>query len=338
MLTKIYTAAEAQAGILQRKPLHKTSYAPSILRRTEELFGKGITPPTAVSQIIDSVEEGGDQALHHWSELLDRYSEQDLIIQSKFLEQAYKDLPRDLKDTLDCSAERIRQFHERQPVTSWMTDEMGGQLGQRFTSIERIGVYVPGGTAPLPSSLLMSVIPAQVAGVKQIVACTPPKPHPTILAAAHICELDALYQVGGAQAIAAMAFGTESVPKVDKIVGAGNLFVTLAKQQLFGTVGLDGLAGPTETMVIADENADPRWVAADMLAQAEHDVQASAILLTPSQELAQKVQEELEQQTMELPRKEIISASMANRGGIVIIDSLEQAAPVSYTHLTLPTN
>ena len=326
MLTKIYNAAEAQTGILQRKPLHKTSYAPSILQRTEELFGKGITPPTAVSQIIDSVEEGGDQALHHWSKVLDHYSEQDFIIQRKSLEQAYKDLSGNLKDTLHSSAERIRQFHQRQPITSWLTDEMGGQLGQRFTPIERVGVYVPGGTAPLPSSLLMSVIPAQVAGVKQIVVCTPPNPHPTILAAAHICGLDALYQVGGAQAIAAMAFGTESVPKVDKIVGAGNLFVTLAKQQLFGTVGLDGLAGPTETMVIADESANARWVAADMLAQAEHDVQASAILLTPSQELAQKVQAELEKQTLELSRKEIISASMTNRGGIVITDSLEQAA------------
>jgi histidinol dehydrogenase len=206
---------------------------------------------------------------------------------------------------------------------------MGGRLGQRFTPIERVGVYVPGGTAPLPSSLLMSVIPAKVAGVKEIYVATPPEVDLSILAAAYLCGVDALYQVGGAQAIGAMAFGTETVRKVDKIVGAGNLFVTLAKMQVFGMVGLDGVYGPTETIVIADSSANPAWVAADLLAQAEHDVQATAILLTPDEDMAKKVQKEIDVQTAILGRNEIIEASVENAGGIVLVESLEQAAEIA---------
>jgi len=206
---------------------------------------------------------------------------------------------------------------------------MGGQLGQRFTPIERVGIYVPGGTAPLPSSLLMSVIPAQVAGVGQIVVATPPEPASSILAAAYLCGVDTIYQIGGAQAIAALAFGTETVMKVDKIVGAGNLFVMLAKQQLFGVVGMEGLAGPTETMLIADSSAKPKWIAADLLAQAEHDVQASAILLTPDLKLAKAVQKEVIDQINALSRNEIIIASLENSGGIVVTESLEQAASLA---------
>jgi histidinol dehydrogenase len=206
---------------------------------------------------------------------------------------------------------------------------MGGRLGQRVTPIERVGVYVPGGTAPLPSSLLMSVIPAQVAGVHTIVVCTPPNPPPVILAAAFLCGIDQVYQVGGAQAIAALTFGTESVPKVDKIVGAGNLFVTLAKQQVYGTVGLDGLAGPTETVVVADKSARPAWVAADLLAQAEHDVLASAILLTPERRLAEAVQAEVAHQMENLSRAEIIAQSLTNRSGIVLTPDLETACALA---------
>ena len=187
-------------------------------------------------------------------------------------------------------------------------------------------MYVPGGTAPLPSSLLMSVIPAQVAGVAQIVVCTPPNPHPAILAAAKICGIDEIFQIGGAQAIGAMAFGTESVPRVDKIVGAGNLYVTLAKQQVFGIVGLDGLAGPTETMIIADSTANPAWIAADMLAQAEHDVHASAILLTPDRPLAEAVLGNVASQIEDLSRADIIAQSLEKFGGIVITPDLEFAA------------
>jgi len=230
---------------------------------------------------------------------------------------------------MQVSVDRIRAFHELQPLPNWETQTLGGKLGQRVTPIKRVGVYVPGGTAPLPSSLLMTVIPAQVAGVEQIVVCTPPNPHESIEAAAYLCGISEVYQIGGAQAVATMAYGTESIPKVDKIVGAGNLFVTLAKQQVYGIVGLDGLAGPTETMVIADGSANPAWVASDLLAQAEHDILASAILLTPDRSLAESVLIELENQVQELSRSEIILQSMANRGGIVLTPDLRTAAKLA---------
>lgn len=326
---QIYSVAQAKQTILKRRSLNRTEYSPITLSRTEEYFGAGVTPPQAVEIILRSVEEEGDQALQKWSALLDRYDGESLEISRKECQHAWQMLAPNLQEAMRAAADRIRRFHENQPIRSWITDQMGGQLGQRITPIERVGVYVPGGTAPLPSSLLMSVIPAQVAGVKNILVCTPPEPHPSILAAAALCGVDRVYQIGGAQAIAALAFGTETVPRVDKIVGAGNLFVTLAKQQLFGVVGMEGLAGPTETMVIADRTADPGWVAADLLAQAEHDVQASAILLTPDPELATAVQAQVLARTQVLSRREIILASIDNAGGIVITESLEQAASLA---------
>lgn len=329
MIIRIYNVVEAQKTILKRRPLHKISYAPQTLQRTEAVFGEGVTPPMAVSQILDDIEQRGDAALQEWSYTLDKYEGNSIVIGAEAIHKAFEAQEEEFQATIKESAVRIRQFYERQPVTNWLTDEMGGKLGQRFTPIERVGVYVPGGTAPLPSSLLMSVIPAQVAGVKQIVVCTPPNPHPSILACAYICGIEQIVQAGGAQAIAAMAFGTLSVPKVDKIVGAGNLFVTLAKQQLYGTVGLDGLAGPTETMVIADGTATPAWVAADLMAQAEHDWQASAILLTPDKTLAAQVQAQVEEQVAKLSRKEIITVSMQERGGIVLTESIGQAAELA---------
>ncbi len=325
-MIKILSVQEAQNSILKRRALNRINYSHITLERTEAFFGIGVTPPQAVEKILLSVEGEGDQAINKWSALLDRYEGEEISISQKELEQAWNQLSPRLKQAMQTAADRIRSFHEKQTIQSWITAEMGGQLGQRVTSIERVGVYVPGGTAPLPSSLLMSVIPAQVAGVKQICVATPPLPAASILAAAYLCGVDAVYQIGGAQAIAALAFGTETVQKVDKIVGAGNLFVTLAKQQLFGVVGMDGLAGPTETLVIADHSAKPEWVAIDLLSQAEHDVQASAILLTPDKDLAELVKEEVSKQVNGLTRKEIILVSLENSGGIVVTDSLDQAA------------
>jgi histidinol dehydrogenase len=326
---KIYTVEEAQQTILERRALNRIDYSPVTIERTEEFFGKGMTPPQAVELILRSVEEEGDQAIRKWSALLDRYDGDVIAIHQDTVEQAWSELAPGLQKAMQTAAERVRAFYEKQPISSWITDEMGGQLGQRFTPIERVGVYVPGGTAPLPSSLLMSVIPAQVAGVQQIFVATPPDPAPSILAVAYLCNVDQVYQVGGAQAIAALAYGTETVRKVDKIVGAGNLFVTLAKQQLYGVVGMDGLAGPTETMVIADQTANPEWVAADLLAQAEHDVQASAILLTTDLELAEAVQDAVSVQLESLSRREIIRTSLENAGGIVVTESLDQAAELA---------
>ncbi len=324
-MIQIFDMEKARKSILKREMADDFRYPERIIQGVEQIFGQGTTPPQAVAQILVSVRQGGDGAIRSWSERLDSYSQEDFRIGSKEFERAYGFLSPQLRSALAKAANRIRSFHQHQPLPNWQTTEMGGTLGQRFKPIERVGFYVPGGTAPLPSSLLMSVIPAQVAGVRQLVVCTPPKPHPSILAAAHLCGLEELFLIGGAQAVAAMAYGTESVPKVDKIVGAGNLFVTLAKQQVFGIVGLDGLAGPTETMVIADETAKPAWVAADLLAQAEHDVLASAILLTPAEDLAKAVQIEVARQLEGLSRAEIIAESLSNRGGIVITPDLEVA-------------
>jgi histidinol dehydrogenase len=325
-MIKIYDIESAQRTILQRKPLNSMSYPSAVLAGTERLFGAGVTPPQAVAQILAAVQSEGDAALRRWSKLLDRSEITTIQIPISNLEKAFHSLSEELRTAMQTAAQRIRRFHELQPLPNWETTTLGGRLGQRVTPIERAGVYVPGGTAPLPSSLLMSVIPAQVAGVKQIVVCTPPNPHPAILGAAYLCGIEQVFQIGGAQAVAAMAFGTESVPKVDKIVGAGNLFVTLAKQQVYGMVGLDGLAGPTETVVIADGSANPAWVAADLLAQAEHDILACAILFTPDRRLAEAVQVEVARQMENLSRAEIIAQALETQSGIVLTPDLPTAA------------
>ena len=328
-MMKIYSVEEAQSTILQRKTLNRNEYSPLTIDATEKLFGHGVSPPQAVETILDSVYQEGDQALRKWSRILDQYDGEEIRIPESRLEDAWFELPPRLKQAMQSAADRIRAFHEKQTIKSWFSDDLGGRIGQQITPIERVGVYVPGGTAPLPSSLMMSVIPAKVAGVRQIFVATPPEPDPSILAAAYLCKVDAVYQVGGAQSIAALAFGTDTVQKVDKIVGAGNLFVTLAKQKLFGVVGIEGLAGPTETMVIADRTANPSWVAADLLAQAEHDVQASAILLTPDIDFANVVRKEVMAQLNGLSRRETILASFDFAGGIVVTESLDQAAELA---------
>lgn len=328
-MLKIYDLETAQRTILRRKPLNMMDFPPRLVAATEEQFGRGVTPPQAVAEILRSVREQGDRALRRWTAALDGAEIDDFQISIENLAIAFEALPIDLKEAMNTAAERIRAFHAQQPLPDWRSDALGGILGQRVTPVDSVGIYVPGGTAPLPSSLLMSVIPAQVAGAKKIAVCTPPNPDPSILAAAHICGIETMYQIGGAQAIAAMAFGTQSVPRVDKIVGAGNLFVTLAKQQVYGFVGLDGLAGPTETMIIADHTANPNWVAADMLAQAEHDVLASAILLTPFSVLAQQVQAAVARQLENLSRAEVIVQSLDRSSGIVVTPDLEAAVALA---------
>lgn len=328
-MLKIYDLDTARQSILRRTPAHLENYPAAVLGGIEHIFGIGVTPPQAVAKILASIQEDGDAALKHWSQTLDKVHLNEFRVSTEEIAAAYSSIPDPLRQALQASASRIRVFHEHQPIPSWETQTLGGTLGQRFTPIERVGVYVPGGTAPLPSSLMMSVIPAQVAGVCQIIVCTPPDPNPLILAAAHLCNVEQVYQAGGAQAIAALAFGTQTIPQVDKIVGAGNLFVTLAKQQVYGIVGIDGLAGPTETMVIADEHANPQWVAADLLAQAEHDILAKAILLTPNNNLAHRVQAAVAQQIEELSRTDIIAQSLPHLGGIVLTPDLKTAASIA---------
>jgi len=328
-MIKIFSVEEAQQTILRREMALEPAVPPSLQASLDRLFGRGATPETAVSHILRDVRQKGDAALRDWTLKIDGVQLGSLLVGGLDRESAGQHISVSLYEALQQAARRIRQFHELQPLPNWTTNEMGGTLGQRVTPIQRVGVYVPGGTAPLPSSLLMAVIPAQVAGVPEIVVATPPgkdgKVADVILAAAQICGIETIYTLGGAQAVAALAFGTESVRRVDKIVGAGGLFTTLAKRQVYGIVGIDGLYGPTETAVVADDTADPAWVAADLLAQAEHDVLATAILFTPSRELATAVQIEIGQQMEQLSRAAIIAQSLKGRGGIVLTADLDEA-------------
>lgn len=294
----------------------------SLTRDLEERFGSGATAESAVKTILQDVAGGGDAALHRWTVELDGEHPDPLVVGPDRMAAAVEALEPGTKAALRQAADRIRRFHEAEPVESWTTDALGGLLGQRITPIRRVGVYVPGGTAPLPSSLMMAAIPARVAGVTELVAATPPPAAPAILAAGHLCGIDEVIQAGGAQAIGALAFGTESIQPVDKIIGPGGLFVTLAKRAVYGTVGIDGLAGPTETMIIADDSADPAWVAADLLAQAEHDPLASALLITTSEELAGLVENEIRRQLENLPRRGIVRESLEGQGAIILIDDL----------------
>jgi histidinol dehydrogenase len=322
---------QASRTVLQRRDMMLLDEVPEPVREgIRRVFGQELTPEQAVACILADVRERGDEALHDWTARIDGLTLDEYEVPPEEWKTAYSALPADLAEALALSAARIHDFHARQPIPTWKTTEMGGTLGQRMVPLERVGVYVPGGSAPLPSSLLMAVIPARVAGVDAVFVCTPPgKPDGRVaeitLAAAHIAGVDRLFRLGGALAVGALAYGTETVPRVDKIVGAGGLFTTIAKRQVYGIVGLDGLYGPTETVVVADDSANPAWVAADLLAQAEHDVLATAILLTPSQELAEAVQVEVARQMEELSRADVIAQSLAGQGGIVVTPDLETA-------------
>jgi len=322
---------QARQTVLRRRRLLALDDVPeSVLVGIRRVFGEELTPDVAVARIVADVRRRGDAALRDWTARIDGVTLSDFGVPREGMAEAHAALPAGLAEALGLAAERIRAFHARQPISSWTTHELGGVLGQRVVPLARVGVYVPGGTAPLPSSLLMAVIPARVAGVREVIVCTPPgceggRVSDVILAAGHMAGVDRLFRLGGAQAIAAMAYGTETVPRVDKIVGAGGLFTTLAKRQVYGDVGLDGLYGPTETVIVADDAANPTWVAADLLAQAEHDVLATAILLTPSRSLAEAVQVEVARQLEELGRADIIAASLAGQGGIVLTPDLETA-------------
>lgn len=321
---------EAQRTVLRRRDLTNLDEVPEAVRAgIRRVFGETLTPEEAVARILTDVRRRGDEALRDWTARIDGVTLDDLEVPMEAWEVAYDTLPADLAEALDLAAGRIRAFHARQPISSWTATDLGGTLGQRVTPLARVSVYVPGGTAPLPSSLLMAAIPARVAGVDEVVVCTPPgaggQVPDVILAAAHAAGVDRLFRLGGAQAIAALTYGTGSVPRVDKIVGAGGLFTTLAKRQVYGQVGIDGLYGPTETIVIADDSADPAWVAADLLAQAEHDVLATAILLTPSPDLAGAVQAEVTRQLEDLDRGDVAAPSLAGQGGIVLTPDLETA-------------
>lgn len=284
----------------------------------------------AVVKILQEVKNRGDQALFELTERFDGASLDSLKVTEAEIEAAYQNVDDSLVMAIREAAENIRDFHSRGVRQSWMTTKDDGTLlGQKVRPLDAVGVYVPGGTAPLASSLIMGVVPAQVAGVPRIAVTTPPSADGTVasgvLVAASEIGVQEIYKIGGAQAIAALAYGTETIAPVDKIVGPGNVFVALAKREVFGTVGIDSIAGPSEVAIIADESADPRYVAADLLAQAEHDVRATAVLFTPSRELAEKVNAEVEKQLQELPRREIVEQSLRDYGCIYIVRDLDEA-------------
>ncbi len=335
MTLRIYTdLALAQQTILRRRDFDDVDLAPAVQASLDRMFGEGTTPAQAVERILKDVRTRGDEALFHYNATIDRVNLTDLRVPEDEIARSVEVIDPALVDALRLAAQRIQAFHARQTRQSWVEWSDEGALGQIVRPLERVGIYVPGGTAPLPSSLLMAAIPAQVAGVEEIIICSPPQREtgavsPLVLAAAHILGLRKVYMVGGAQAIGAMAYGTSTVPRVDKIAGPGNLFVVLAKRAVYGTVDIEALPGPTETMVIADASADPALAAADLLAQAEHDTIASAIMLTTSQDVASAVQIEVGRQLEELGRADIAATALEHRGGIVVVPTIEDAIRIS---------
>ena len=287
-----------------------------------------------VSDIIADVRARGDAALYDYCEKFDRVKLDCLEVSAEEIDEALRAVEPEFFGILETAAQNIRQFHEKQVRNSFIiTERSGVVMGQKVTPMDRVGLYVPGGTAAYPSTVLMDAIPARIAGCREIVIVTPPgrdgKVNPAILAAARVAGVDRIFKVGGAQAVAALAWGTESIPCVDKIVGPGNAFVAEAKKQVFGRVAIDMIAGPSEILIVADGASNPRHVAADLLSQAEHDRLASAVLITDSPALAEAVQAEVERQVRLLPREEIASASIDNNGKIIVADTLDAAIDIA---------
>lgn len=305
--------------------------------KNEEIFSrveKGVNVEVIVAEILADVKKRGDVALYKYCEKFDNAKLSTLLVSKEEIDEAFESVEPEFIEILKKASENIKKFHEKQVRNSFIiNDEDGIVMGQKVIPVDRAGLYVPGGTAAYPSTVLMDSIPAKIAGVKEVVMVTPPsadgKINPVILAAAKIAGVDKIFKLGGAQAIAALAYGTESVPKVDKIVGPGNAFVAEAKKQVFGTVSIDMIAGPSEILIVADKTSNPKHLAADLLSQAEHDKLASAVLVTDSKELAQDVANELEIQIPQLERAEIARASIDNNGKIIVADSLTTAIEIT---------
>ena len=323
----------------------KMNLLEDLLKRSPNNYGKY---EQGVAEILDHVRSEKDAAVFTYTEKFDgaKIDASNIKVTEEEIKEAYELVGEELTGIIRKALFNIRDYHERQRQNSWFESKPNGtMLGQKVTPLQRVGVYVPGGKAAYPSSVLMNIAPAKAAGVDEIVMVTPPgkdgKVTPTTLVAAHEAGADVVYKVGGAQAIAALAYGTESIPKVDKIVGPGNIYVALAKRAVYGHVSIDAIAGPSEILVIADETANPRYVAADLLSQAEHDELASAILVTTSQKLAEKVSEEVDGFLKELSRSEIIRKSLDNYGYILVADTMEEvidiANEIASEHLEIQT-
>ncbi len=342
---KIAGKEDMKMRILKLTEETQNNILENLLKRSPNSYGEF---ESRVNDIIQNVRERRDEAIFEYTEKFDgaKIGKENIRVTEEEIAEAYELVDPKLLDVIRKALVNIRDYHAKQKQYSWFdSDESGIILGQKVTPLHTVGVYVPGGKAVYPSSVLMNVIPAKVAGVKNVIMTTPcgkdGKVYPSTLVAAKEAGVDQIYKVGGAQAIAALAFGTESIPKVDKIVGPGNIYVALAKKAVFGYVSIDSIAGPSEILVLADETANPRFVAADLLSQAEHDEMASAILVTTSEELAKKVSEEVDRFVAVLSRKEIIQKSLDQYGYILVADSLEAAIhtvnEIASEHLELVT-
>ena len=326
---------EAVEKLLKKPAFDQVELNPRIREANKKLFGEDLTAAEIVDKIVGEVRRDGDAAVIKYTRLIDRteFTPEEFAVTEAEYEAAYKEADPQVVESLRKAAENVRRYHQEQKPNSWMTyRDKGSILGQSVIPLDRVGIYVPGGTAAYPSSVIMNAMPAVVAGVKEIIMMVPPKNgkiNPYVLVAAKEAGVSKIFKIGGAQAIAAMAFGTETIPRVDKITGPGNIFVTLAKKAVYGHCDIDMLAGPSEILIVADKTADPVYTAADMLSQAEHDMLASSIVITDCAELAEKVAAEAEKQLKVLPREEITRASLDRNGMIIITEDIMQAVELA---------
>lgn len=326
---------EAVEKLLKKPAFDQIELNPRIREANKKLFGADLTAAEIVDKIVGDVRRDGDEAVIKYTKLIDRteFTPEEFVVTEAEYEAAYQEADPAVVESLRKAAENVRRYHQEQKPNSWMTyRDKGSILGQSVIPLDRVGIYVPGGTAAYPSSVIMNAMPAVVAGVKEIIMMVPPKNgkiNPYVLVAAKEAGVSKIFKIGGAQAIAAMAFGTETIPRVDKITGPGNIFVTLAKKAVYGHCDIDMLAGPSEILIVADKTADPAYTAADMLSQAEHDMLASSIVITDSPELAEKVAAEAEKQLKVLPREEITRASLDRNGMIIITEDIMQAVELA---------
>lgn len=323
-------SAEAVAGLMKKKAFDEVELSPRIQAATDVMFGRRMTAAQVVEQIVQDIRTEGDAKLFHYTKLIDgvELNENNIRVAEEEFAEAEAAVSQDIRAALSRAVDNVMAFHKEQLPKTWLTERAyGAMLGQKVTPVDSVGIYVPGGTAAYPSSVIMNACPAKVAGVPRVVMAVPPgrdgRVNANVLVAARLTGVTEIYKMGGAQAVAAMAFGTASVPGVAKITGPGNIFVTLAKKAVVGHVDIDMLAGPSEILIIADAGADPAYLAADMLSQAEHDPLASAILVTDSEEVARAAAEELELQLENLPRRETAAASLANCGSIILADDMD---------------
>lgn len=326
---------EAVERLLKKPAFDQVDLNPRIREANKKLFGADLSAAEIVDMIVSDVRHEGDAAVIQYTKLIDRteFTPDEFVVSEAEYEAAYKEADPEVVASLRKAAENVRRYHQEQKPNSWITyRDKGSILGQSVIPLDRVGIYVPGGTAAYPSSVIMNAMPAVVAGVKEIIMMVPPKNgkiNPYVLVAAKEAGVSKIFKIGGAQAIAAMAFGTENIPRVDKITGPGNIFVTLAKKAVYGHCDIDMLAGPSEILIVADKTADPVYTAADMLSQAEHDMLASSIVITDSAELAEKVAAEAEKQLKQLPREEITRASLDRNGMIIITEDIMQAVELA---------